>query len=42
MMKVLIAMSKKDHTQTFVFTCRTREYTVAKEISEDCRLIRMI
>ena len=42
MMKVLIAMSKKDRTQTFVFTCRTREYTVAKEISEDCRLIRMI
>ena len=42
MLKVLSALSKRDGMQTFVYTCRSREYTVASEIDPSCHLIRMI
>ena len=42
MLKVLSALSTRDGMQTFVYTCRSREYTIAREIDENCHLIRMI
>ncbi len=42
MLKVFLALSERNGTQSFLFTCRSREYTVAKEIGGNCHLIRMI
>ena len=42
MLKVFSALSERDGMQTFVFTCRGREYTVAREIGGACNLIRMV
>lgn len=42
MLKVFSALSERDGMQTFVFTCRGREYTIAQEIGGSCHLIRMI
>ncbi len=42
MLKVFLALSERNSMQTFLFTCRSREYTVAKEIGGECRLIRLI
>ncbi len=42
MLKVFLALSERNNTQTFLFTCRSREYTVATEIGGKCRRIQLI
>jgi uncharacterized protein YhaN len=42
MLKVFLTLSERNGTQSFLLTCRSREYTVAKEIGGDCNLIKMI
>ncbi len=42
MLKVFMALAERNHTQTFVFTCRSREYTIANEIGGNCRRIQLI
>lgn len=42
MLKVFMTLAERNGMQTFLLTCRSREYTVAKEIGGECRLIQMI
>ncbi len=42
MLKVFLTLSERNGLQTFLFTCRSREYTIASEIGGECRRIRLI
>ncbi len=42
MLKVFLALSERNGMQTFLFTCRSREYTIASEIGGECRRIQLI
>ncbi len=42
MLKVLLTLAERNGMQTFLFTCRSREYTIASEIGGECRRIQMI
>ncbi len=42
MLKVFLTLSERNNLQTFLFTCRSREYTIASEIGGECRRIQLI
>lgn len=42
MLKVFLALSQRNGQQTILFTCRSREYTIASEIGGNCHRIQMI
>ncbi len=42
MLKVFLTLSERNGMQTFLFTCRSREYTIANEIGGECRRIQLI
>ncbi len=42
MLKVFLTLSERNGLQTFLFTCRSREYTIASEIGGECRRIQLI
>ena len=42
MLKVFLTLAEKNGQQTILFSCRSREYTIASEIGGDCRRIQLI
>ncbi len=42
LLKVFLTLSERNGMQTFLFTCRSREYTIANEIGGECRRIQLI
>ena len=42
MLKVFLTLGEKNGQQIILFTCRSREYTIASEIGGDCHRIQMI